>query len=198
VDRAPLVLIESCPLVDLFPEFGAFAHPLPWHNDVQHTRLLARLVRYAMRLQSGCIVWAAKHNNCGYGQLNMYVHGLHSTFCVHVLAWRLAHGREVKPWYEVSHGCYVPPCFNPEHLKEERRLDNRARSAENTNRKKERRAMRERMGAFAQAIGAGMVPPPPTTQRRESLNDPRAVHLERRDAARRVHHSLHGDDVAAR
>lgn len=124
--------MPAWPLVDLFPELGAFAHRLPWHDDVQHCRLLARLVRHATRLESGCIVWGGAHNNVGYGRLNMRRFGAHCQFSVHVLAWRLANGQDIAHWQEIAHGCDCPPCFNPSHLKRERRPDNRRASAENT------------------------------------------------------------------
>jgi hypothetical protein len=177
MDRARTDEIERAEILARYPEFACLTHRVPFLTKRQNALMLARLARNVCRGERGCILWTGSVNNDCYARMNVWLPaiGKHSPEYVHRIVLRMATGRDLQEWQETSHDCDTPPCINPKHLKPERRTRNRQRSAENTNRKKERAAVRERF--------AGMSPPPPEPRRKVGVNEAR-VHLERRHAAR--------------
>lgn len=70
---------------------------------------------------SGCWLWVASTNRCGYGQINM---GLRPE-----LAHRVSYEHHVGPIADglhVLHSCDTPACCNPEHLFLGTHMDNMA------------------------------------------------------------------------
>ena len=61
--------------------------------------------------QTGCVLWMASRNPCGYGQVRW--HG--RLWLTHRAAWMARHG-SIPPGLCVLHRCDVRPCHNPEHL----------------------------------------------------------------------------------
>lgn len=124
--------------LELFPEFSAFVHPLPFVTEWQNAILVERLARNAMRLSTGCIVWDANCTVDGYGRISLWMPaiGAKQNHYLHRVAWALAHGRDIPHFKEVAHKCNTPPCFNPLHLVLERMEKNRRDSMYNTLRKR--------------------------------------------------------------
>ncbi len=117
--------------LDLFPEFAAFVHPLPFVTERQNEILVARLAKNAMRLSTGCIAWDGNCTADGYGRISLWMPALgekHNHF-VHRIAWQLTSGRDIPHFKEVAHTCNTPPCFNPLHLLLQRMVENRRDSA---------------------------------------------------------------------
>jgi len=134
----PLATAEE--LADPFPEFRLWRHRIPFLSPGKTALIVERLQRFAVRGANGrCIEWEGARQNCNYGKLNFRLHGRHCQEYVHRLSWFLKTGKDIPEGMEVSHACDNPPCFNPECLKNELRRKNRARAAENTNRKKAER-----------------------------------------------------------
>lgn len=104
----------------------------------QTVQIIRRLVSHALPGEKGCALWGKQLNNSHYGVITMRLHGRWCKFYVHRLADQFAHDpRDIPPWMEIDHEiCDTPPCFHPDHVVRKRRLYNRQRSAENTNRKK--------------------------------------------------------------
>lgn len=150
MDRANVAAIERAEILARFPEFKVLVHSVPYLTKRQNEVMLARLARNAIRLDGGCIVWNGTHNNDGYGRMTVWSTAMrkHYKVCPHQVVLRMATGRGLQHWQEVSHSCDTPPCFNPKHLSAERIKFNRRRSAENTKRKKARRAARERFAGL--------------------------------------------------
>jgi len=146
VDRARTDAIERAEILGRFPEFACLTHRVPFLTKRQNELMLARLARNACRGERGCILWTGSVNNDCYARVTVWIPAMakHYAEYVHRIVLRMATGRGLQHWQETSHTCDTPPCINPKHLKAERRKDNRVRSAENTNRKKERRAVRAR------------------------------------------------------
>lgn len=153
MDRARTDLIERGEILARFPEFRRLVHRIPYLTKRQNELMLARLARNVMRLGCGCIIWTGACNNDGYARMTVWSRGERRSRVVyaHHVVQRMADGREPQHWQERGHSCDTPPCINPEHLRIERRKFNRQRSAENTNRKIERRRQRERFAALARA-----------------------------------------------
>jgi hypothetical protein len=151
MDRARTELLERAEILARFPEFACLTHRVPFLTKRQNELMLARLARNACRGERGCILWTGSVNNDCYARVSVWMPALGEHRCeyVHRIVLRMATGRELREWQEASHSCDTPPCINPKHLKAERRTSNRQRSAENTNRKKARAAVRERLAARA-------------------------------------------------
>ncbi len=151
MDRARTELIERAEILARFPEFAALTHRVPFLTRRQNELLVSRLARNVSRGSCGCILWMGSVNNDGYPRMSVWVPAIgdHRAEYVHRIVLRAATGRELREWQEASHSCDTPPCVNPKHLKAERRTSNRQRSAENTNRKKARQAVRDRFSRIA-------------------------------------------------
>ncbi len=104
----------------------------------QHVQIIRRLLKHARLAPNGCIVWPKAKSGNGYGKLNVRMFGQHFQLYVHQLAEYLGNNPDDVPkGMEVAHAeCDNPPCFHPDHLKRQKRRDNRQRSAERTNAKK--------------------------------------------------------------
>lgn len=114
----------------------------------QTVSVIRRLIKHALAADSGCCLWGGAVNNSHYGKLNIRKFGRTTQLYVHQLAHKLAHDpRDLPPWMHVSHSCDVPPCFHPDHVRKERRVDNQRRSAENTHRKRARRRAEQQEAA---------------------------------------------------
>lgn len=146
MDRARIEAIERAEILGRFPEFACLTHRVPFLTRRQNELMLARLARNACRGERGCILWTGSVNNDCYARITVWLPamGKHYAEYVHRIVLRMATGRSLAEWQETSHSCDTPPCINPKHLKAERRTTNRQRSAENTNLKKERAAVRAR------------------------------------------------------
>lgn len=70
--------------------------------------------KYIPEPMSGCWLWTAAVDACGYGQLAM---GGTSHFALraHRVAWTIYRG-EIPIGLQVLHKCDNPPCVNPDHL----------------------------------------------------------------------------------
>lgn len=108
----------------------------------QTVQILRRLISGAVPGGNGCALWSRATNGEGYGIITMRLHGRWFKFYVHRLADQFGNDpSNIPPWMEIDHeACDTPPCFHPDHVVRKRRLYNRRRSAENTNRKKAERA----------------------------------------------------------
>lgn len=146
MDRANVAAIERAEILARFPEFKCLVHRVPFLTKRQNELMLARLARNVCRGDHGCLLWTGTVNNDHYARFTLWMPaiGKHYPEYVHRIVLRMASGRELRHWQEAGHSCDTPPCINPKHLKAERRKDNRRKSAENTNRKRERRALQER------------------------------------------------------
>jgi len=141
---APLMTADELAreLADPFPEFGLWTKKIPFLSPERTARIVERLKRHAVRSTNGkgCIEWAAARKAIeygDYGKLNFRLSGgRHCQEYVHRLSWFLKTGKDLPDWMEVAHSCDNAPCFNPEHVEAQRRLANRRKSAENTNRKR--------------------------------------------------------------
>ncbi|MCU1279186.1 MAG: endonuclease [bacterium] len=151
MDRARTELLERAEILARFPEFALLKHRVPFLTKRQNALLLARIARNVERGSCGCILWMGSVNNDGYPRTSLWMPSMRKHYAeyVHRIVLRMATGRELQHWQEASHSCDTPPCVNPKHLKAERRTINRQRSAENTNRKKARAAVRERFARIA-------------------------------------------------
>lgn len=70
-----------------------------------------------------CILWAfSAKGKEGYGGLSLDG----KIWRVHRLACTLTHGEPPTPRHEAAHGCGVPACFNPKHLRWATPLENSA------------------------------------------------------------------------
>lgn len=110
-------------------------------SERQVVGVIRRLIAHAAPGERGCALWMRTVNNDGYGKMNVRLAGRVCQLYVHQLAFALSQDpRPLPPHMHVGHQCDTPPCFHPEHVGAERREHNQRRAAENTNRKKARRA----------------------------------------------------------
>lgn len=60
---------------------------------------------------SGCWLWTAATDECGYGRFLFRGRNTHA----HRVSWILNFG-EIPTGIQVCHKCDIPPCVNPDHL----------------------------------------------------------------------------------
>lgn len=119
-------------------------HKPRYLTEEQTCAVIRRLIKHARPGERGCCLWGGAVNNCHYGKITVRVNGVHRNLYVHKLAYEMSHDPAELPfWMEVSHKCDTPPCYHPDCVSAERRKQNRQRSADNTNRKRELAALRE-------------------------------------------------------
>jgi hypothetical protein len=81
-------------------------------QDAADVLLQQRLARNSViDPETGCILWTACRNTCGYGKVRWRGRLL----AVHRVAWMAKHG-PIPPGLCVLHRCDVRPCLNPDHL----------------------------------------------------------------------------------
>lgn len=64
---------------------------------------------------SGCWLWAAVSDACGYGRIGVVREGKRRLVMVHRVAFEHHHGA-LPSGHLVCHHCDTPACVNPEHL----------------------------------------------------------------------------------
>lgn len=66
-----------------------------------------------------CVIWLGKQNANGYGHIQRRDGRKHPhSALVHIVAWELFHGRDVKPGRQIDHLCNNRLCWSLDHLEE--------------------------------------------------------------------------------
>ena len=79
--------------------------------------------KYTPEPTTGCWLWHASRDKCGYGTFGMRIDGKTKKFGAHRYAWTVFKG-DIPEGISVLHKCDTPSCVNPDHLFIGTQLDN--------------------------------------------------------------------------
>ena len=94
------------------------------HKPTLSERDLTRFwAKVALPNANGCMLWLARPNAHGYGQLAKMHEGKQYTLLAHRVMFDLAHG-DIPDGHEIYHACGIRACVAPDHLRAVTRKQN--------------------------------------------------------------------------